>query len=90
MGYHIHAWLENGQPRLKILDPLSNTVWLEWSYEGWQSETPAARREVQRLFRDLLLLSCRQNCSAIRKFSVKVVSPKWSEIPLADVSTVYP
>jgi len=70
MGYHIYAWLDEGQPKLRIVDAGSESVCLDWSFQSGQVRDPEARKEIQRLFRDLLLLTCRQNLSPVRKFSL--------------------
>lgn len=65
MAYLIDAWLEEGIPHLRISDAQTGTVRLQWTGEnGSQSESHDAdcdhltRKALQRLFRDLVLLSC--------------------------------
>ena len=70
MGYHIYAWLDEGQPKLRIVDAGSDSVCLDWSYQGGHAQDPNAKKEIQRLFRDLLLLTCRQTLSPGRELSL--------------------
>ncbi|MGD8975994.1 MAG: hypothetical protein PVG91_00205 [Gammaproteobacteria bacterium] len=72
MGYHIYAWLDEGQPKLRIIDAGSDSVCLDWSYQGGQVQDPNAKKEIQRLFRDLLLLTCRQSLSPERGTSLSL------------------
>jgi hypothetical protein len=74
MGYHIYAWLEEGNPNLEIVDAESRDVCVKWSY----SETAGAandsgvqydKKEIQKLFQQLLLLTCKQELSNCRVFS---------------------
>lgn len=60
MTYQINAWLENGEPRLQILDSQSQSVCMSWSYEANREDRPRDSHEIQRLFRELLLLTCKQ------------------------------
>ena len=78
MGYHIYAWLDEGQPKLRIVDAGSDSVCLDWTYEDGQVPDPKARKEIQRLFRDLLLLTCRQSLRPERGTSV---SPRSADLP---------
>lgn len=79
-GYFIYASLHQGRPALEIVDADSQQVCLQWEYghAADQPEVPEpsqtassnhptealSESEIQRLFRRLLLLSCRQSLSA--------------------------
>lgn len=52
MGYEINAWLEDGEPRLQILDADSKTVRM-----AWRAGATAPGAALHGLFRDLMLLS---------------------------------
>lgn len=67
MYWHIHAWLEQGHPRLRICDAHSRTAVLDWTGDPARA---ADRGSVQALFRDLILLSCRQDCANVRVFGL--------------------
>ena len=60
MGYYIYAWLEHGDPRLRVVDAQSGSVCLCWDYSTATRKQASDKKEIQRLFRDLLLLTCRQ------------------------------
>ena len=60
MGYRIYAWLDDGRPTLRIVDARSNTECLSWSFQGEDGSAPGGQKAIQSLFRDLLLLSCKQ------------------------------
>lgn len=60
MGYRIYAWLDDGRPTLRIVDARSNAECLNWRLPSEDESAPGGQKAVQRLFRDLLLLSCRQ------------------------------
>lgn len=65
MAYLIDAWIEEGAPRLRISDAQTGNVRLQWTGDkASENESldgacdPLARKALQRLFRDLVLLSC--------------------------------
>ncbi|MGB5209455.1 MAG: hypothetical protein WBO47_06900 [Gammaproteobacteria bacterium] len=60
MGYRIYASLEDGRPTLRIVDARSNAECLNWRFQGENTRAAGGQKEMQRLFRDLLLLSCKQ------------------------------
>jgi len=60
MGYRIYAWLDDGRPTLRIVDARSNTECLNWRLQSEDASPSGGQKAVQSLFRDLLLLSCRQ------------------------------
>lgn len=69
MGYHLYAWLENGKPQLQIIDAQTKSICLSWSYQ--ETKRNGDVKEIQRLFRDLLLLTCKQELGNYRVFEVK-------------------
>lgn len=57
MRYSVDAWLENGAPRLRLVDE-RGAVRLDWVCRGEDTRRDcAARTELQRLFKDLFLLA---------------------------------
>lgn len=68
MGCFIYASLIEGKPNLKIVDARSQQTCVNWHYdrdaEGDTGDKSAARQEIQRLFRELLLLTCKQNLAS--------------------------
>lgn len=52
MRYTVDAWLENGAPRLRLVDE-RGAVRLDWVCR----KDAAARADLQRLFKDLFLLA---------------------------------
>lgn len=74
-GYFIYASLHQGRPALEIVDVDSRQVCLQWEYGHAASQHTGreavnslpqdlSESEIQRLFRRLLLLSCRQSLSS--------------------------
>ena len=62
MSYDINAWLEDGEPRLQIIDADSGTVRLAWCYrkpkkDEVDAEHDLERLAVKKLFQELFLLS---------------------------------
>ena len=55
MSYHIYAWLEDGNPQLKIIDTQSKPVCVLWSYRAIDDAENDDKKEIQILFKDLLL-----------------------------------
>lgn len=72
MGYYIYAWLDNGNPQLQVVEAKSNAVCISWSYQASDNEV-YERKEIQRLFRDLLLLTCKQEMGNCRVFTEQPV-----------------
>ncbi len=68
MGYYIYAWLEKGNPQLQIVDAQSESVCVTWSFQGPDGRESGDKKEIQRLFRDLLLLTCKQEQNNCRIF----------------------
>lgn len=56
MRYRVDAWLENGAPRLRLVDE-RGAVRLDWICREDAGRDCAARTELQRLFKDLFLLA---------------------------------
>ena len=75
MGYYLYAWLENGKPQLQVIDAQSKSICLSWSYQATDENCDS--KEIQRLFRDLLLLTCKQEMRNYGVFEVK--PPKANE-----------
>ena len=71
MGYYIYAWLENGNPQLQIVDAQSKSVCVSWSYHALDDAKTDDKKEIQSLFRDLLLLTYKQEMSNYRIFEAK-------------------
>ncbi len=69
MGYQIEAYLDNGKPTLKIYDIKRQALCLSWTYAKSLDAT-ASECEVHRLFRELLLLTCKQDMHNIRVFNL--------------------
>ncbi|TQV88103.1 hypothetical protein [Aliikangiella coralliicola] len=69
MGYQIEAYLDNGKPSLKIYDLEQNALCLSWTYSGKSSEK-RSKQEVHQLFRELLLLTCKQDIHNVRVFNL--------------------
>ena len=68
MSYHINAWLEDGDPRLEIVDAHSKSVCMSWSYKSRAGLERKDKAEIQRLFRELILLTCKQMITNCRVF----------------------
>ncbi len=58
MSYEINAWVEDGAPRLQILEADSRTVRLAWRAAA--ARDGAASAPLKTLFRELMLLSLTQ------------------------------
>lgn len=62
MGYIFDAWLEQGAPRLRIINPQNGSVSLSWDCPDFSTpDDTACRREIQTLFNRLLLLASAQD-----------------------------
>lgn len=66
MSYDIDAWLENGEPRLQIIDADSGAVRLAWGYRKQEIDESdmnlyLERLAVKDLFQKLFLLSSLRN-----------------------------
>jgi len=73
MGYYIYARLENGNPQLQIVDSESKLLCMSWCYNSNDTNQNNDKKEVQRLFRELLLLTCRQAKGNCRVFTEKSI-----------------
>jgi hypothetical protein len=71
MSYHINAWLEDGDPRLEIVDAHSKSVCMSWSYKSRAGLESRDKNEIQRLFRKLILLTCRETIANCRIFETR-------------------
>lgn len=60
-GYLIYAKLQDGRPVLEVRDAESRNLCLSWDCP---SVHDASSQDVQNLFRQLMLLSCRQCLSS--------------------------
>jgi hypothetical protein len=83
MNFHIYAWLENGLPRLEIVETQSGSTYLSWRYkeEADENNKPKDKKEIQRLFKELLLLTCKQEMKNCRLFKAK---PDHSHLQLVE------
>jgi hypothetical protein len=71
MSYKIDASLKNGKPCLKIWDVENDSLCLSWTYNDSNSlDKELPQKEVQRLFKKLLLLTIRDDVRNVRVFSV--------------------
>ena len=73
--FHIYASLEDQKPTLKVIDVESQKVILFWQYSqknksnnGTQHKE-SDRKEIQHLFKELILLTCKQQAVNSRVFS---------------------
>ena len=71
MGYQIEAYLDAGKPALKIYDISKKDLCLSWRYQG-ECKDPESHSEIQRLFRELLLLTCKQDLHNVRVFNLSM------------------
>lgn len=69
MGFQIEAFLDDGKPSLKIYDLQRQALCLSWTYNNSNSE-PRSQQEVHQLFRELLLLTCKQDMHNVRVFNL--------------------
>jgi len=72
MSYDINAWLEDGEPRLQIIDADSGTVRLAWCYRKPKKDEVDAEHDLERLavkelFQELFLLSSLRAMQSHRK-----------------------
>ncbi|RLA24210.1 MAG: hypothetical protein DRQ61_01660 [Gammaproteobacteria bacterium] len=83
MSFHIYAWLENGIPRLQVIEAHSGAIYLSWRYqETNQDSQPKGKKEIQRLFKDLLLLTCKQEMKNCRLFKTE---PDHNQCPVQPI-----
>lgn len=62
MGYIFDAWLEEGAPRLRVINPNNGATSLSWDCPTLDIDDDAIyRRELQKLFKQLLLLASAQD-----------------------------
>lgn len=83
MAYLIDAWLDEGVPHVRICDAQTGAVRLDWMRDkkgSGKSQDPdpdhetdsevAAREALQRLFKELILLSCAAKLNSAHPWSV--------------------
>lgn len=77
MGYIFDAWLEQGAPRLRIINPRNGSVSLAWDCPDFSRLDDAAyRKEIQNLFNRLLLLASAQDDYRQHLTFVKFTRPR--------------
>lgn len=87
MAYLIDAWLDEGVPRVRICDAQTGAVRLDWIRDKkasgkCQNPDPdheansevAARDALQRLFKELILLSCAAKLDCAHPWSALEIS----------------
>jgi hypothetical protein len=67
MGYRIEAFLNDGKPSLKIFEINQSNPCLTWTFSG-KIDDQHSESELHRLFRKLLLLTCKQDLGNVRMF----------------------
>ena len=68
MSFHINACLVDGIPRLELFDSQTGDCRLQWQYNPDSPDHDAGGAEVQRLFHQLILLTCQQETANVRVF----------------------
>ncbi|MEZ5525041.1 MAG: hypothetical protein R3E62_08820 [Pseudomonadales bacterium] len=59
MSYTVNAWLEDGAPRLRLINSRSGDTSLTWDFpKEVQHQEQLYKQEMQKLFKQLLLLAC--------------------------------
>ena len=59
MSYTVNAWLEDGVPRLRLINASSGSTSLTWDFpKGIANQETLYKHEMQKLFKQLLLLAC--------------------------------
>lgn len=59
MSYTVNAWLEDGAPRLRLINTQSGNASLTWDFPKEVINQEAGyKQEMQNLFKQLLLLAC--------------------------------
>lgn len=71
MSWHINAWLEAGRPRLQVTEAGSQNPVLDWTCRSGDAQVDDPC-ELKRLFRELILLSCKQEAANVRVYELKV------------------
>jgi hypothetical protein len=69
MAYHLHACLKNGLPMMQVVNAESGRVSLDWSYDP--NSVLSDKKQLQDLFRDLLLITMRRGERNARCFSLR-------------------
>lgn len=73
VSFHIYAWLESGNPRLQVIEAQSGAIHFSWQYQEdkGSGHKPKDKKEIQRLFQNLLLLTCKQEIKNCRLFKTE-------------------
>ena len=59
MSYTVNAWLEDGVPRLRLINAHSGSTSLAWDFpKEIINQEALYKHEMQKLFKQLLLLAC--------------------------------
>ena len=59
MSYTVNAWLEDGAPRLRLINTQSGNASLTWDFpKDVINQESGYKQEMQKLFKQLLLLAC--------------------------------
>ena len=59
MSYTVNAWLEDGAPRLRLINTQSGDASLVWDFpKEVINQESRYKQEMQKLFKQLLLIAC--------------------------------
>jgi len=59
MSYTVNAWLEDGAPRLRLINTQNGSASLTWDFpKEVINQEVLYKQEMQKLFKQLLLLAC--------------------------------
>jgi len=59
MSYTVNAWLEDGAPRLRLINTQSGDASLIWDFpKEVINQESRYKQEMQKLFKQLLLIAC--------------------------------
>ncbi len=59
MSYTVNAWLEDGAPRLRLINTRSGDASLIWDFpKEVINQESRYKQEMQKLFKQLLLIAC--------------------------------
>ena len=78
MGYYIYAWFEDGIPQLQIVDANSGSVCISWKYHNDDLLEINDKKQMQKLFKDLLLLTCKQEINNFRVFKSEPIQDSYN------------
>lgn len=66
MSYMVNAWLEDGAPRLRLINAHNGATSLTWDFpKEVLNMEPLYKQEMQKLFKQLLLLACADEQSSL-------------------------